>query len=92
MKSKLKNAIYALLYDQYRLNSDFLKESSEEKYIEEIVSVLIAENKDACPFKDYNCPELCSTNSKLCLNGWNISCSRGSRDIWFEFLESGNES
>ena len=92
MKSRLKNAIYTLLFDQHRLSSDFAKDSSEEKYIEEIVSVLIAENKDACPFKDYNCPEICSTSSEHCLNGWVISCLRDSRDIWFEFLESGNQN
>lgn len=92
MNKKLKNAIYTLLYDQYRLSSDFAKESSDEKYINEIIGVLIAENKNACPFKDYNCSELCNTSSKHCLDGWNISCLRDSRDIWFEFLEVGNQN
>ena len=84
--NNLKKALYVLLYDQYDI-PDMNIEFDDETYIGYIIDVLIQQNDNIWPFKNYNCEEICSKSIKECRNGYIICCNRKKEDIWKEFIK-----
>jgi len=82
---KLKKAINILLYDQYEPDSLHYT-NSDETFVDEIISVLIATNYEICPFKNYSCIEKCKHHDSDCIVGRNINCKLSHESIWEDFI------
>lgn len=81
---ELKKMLFVLLReltDTYDLEVD----SDDEYFVESILQALTELEPETCPFKNYDCKELCSLSK--CKHGTRASCDREMMGIWKEFID-----
>lgn len=88
--SNLKKALFTLLYDQYN-SPDIELRDSDDTYVDYIIGALIEKNKRICPYKNYDCVNLCECSDRECENiegdNLNVQCFKDLEDIWREFID-----
>jgi hypothetical protein len=75
---ELKKVLFALLRELTD-TLDLEIDSEEEWFIETIYRALTELEPETCPFKNYDCKELCSLGE--CKEGTRASCNREMTDI-----------
>lgn len=83
---ELKKALLALLM-QLTDTNELTSDSEDEYFTETIVRALSELEPETCPFKNYDCKELCSLGE--CKYGTRVSCNREMTNIWEEFISKG---
>lgn len=83
--SKLKDAIYVLLYDSMD-TADLEMNDDEEFYIEKIIELLVENNGLTCPYKNYGSEERCPNIKNCGENSWDIDCNQETKKVWKDFI------
>lgn len=83
---ELKKILLVLLM-QLTDTGDLTVDSDDECFAETIYRALTEIEPETCPFKNYDCKELCNLNK--CEEGIRARCNREMTDIWKEFISKG---
>jgi hypothetical protein len=88
-KVPLTNALYMLLYDKFNCH-DNRRNMSNDEWVDYIISELIKKNGYDCPFKNYDCVEICNSSTKKGCEESSISitCDIEVEKVWQKFIIS----